>query len=297
MSTHRSIPLSPMADRPRSGPCLAGAFSLVELLVVIATFATLLSLLLPSLGSAREAGRSTVCLSNLRQAAIAVTSYAYDFRGVAPPGAANFLANRNRWHGSRAHAQQPFSPAAGPLAGYLASTASGTADMGVRTCPSFSATLRTLADAGAGFERGCGGYGYNNAFMGVVRRRSASNHNAWLLVTDRSGSALHRFRRPDSTLAFADAAFADPAPAGGLIEYSFLEPRFWPDSPGNRPDPSIHARHAGRNARANLAFLDGHAEPRPIAFTWSSGLYPQPAVDAQIGWPGADDNNGLFDYD
>ena len=45
MSTHRSIPLSPMADRPRSGPRLAGAFSLVELLVVIATFATLLWLI------------------------------------------------------------------------------------------------------------------------------------------------------------------------------------------------------------------------------------------------------------
>lgn len=297
MTTRRANPRSPVARRPRGRPRFARAFSLVELLVVIATIATLLSLLLPSLGSAREAGRSAVCLSNLRQASIAVTSYAHDFRGIAPPGAANFLINRDRWHGTRANAQQPFSPAAGPLASYLASTASGTAEMGVRTCPSFAATLRTLADAGAGFERGCGGYGYNNAFLGVVRRRSPTNPDAWLLVTDRGGSPLHRFRRPDSTLAFADAAFADSGPTGDLIEYSFLEPRYWPDNPGHRADPSIHARHAGRNARANLAFLDGHAEPRPLAFTWSSGLYPQPATDPQLGWPGADDNNALFDYD
>lgn len=43
------------------------AFTLVELLVVIAIIALLLALLMPALERAREQGRRTVCISNLRQ--------------------------------------------------------------------------------------------------------------------------------------------------------------------------------------------------------------------------------------
>jgi len=60
------------------------AFSLVELLVVIAIVAVLLSILLPTLGSAREAGRQAVCLSNLRQAFAACRLYANDHDGHGP---------------------------------------------------------------------------------------------------------------------------------------------------------------------------------------------------------------------
>lgn len=60
------------------------AFSLVELLVVVALVAVLVSLLLPALGAARESGRSAVCLSNLRQCFIACRAYADDHRGHGP---------------------------------------------------------------------------------------------------------------------------------------------------------------------------------------------------------------------
>lgn len=289
---------------------LRRGFTLVEVLATIATVATLVGILLPSLAGARGAARSAACATGARQLTLAVQTYAVDFREHAPPGAADFIKNLSRWHGTRARVSEPFAAGSGSLSAYLNQERGGDASGGGRACPTFRPTLALLAAQGpsGGFERGCGGYGYNNAYLGVVRRRAADGSSG--IATDRAGSRLSAFAQPAATIAFSDAAFASPNGLGDVIEYSFAEPRFWPDNPGSgfRADPSMHFRHgAGGSSRgaahANMAMLDGHVAAARRTFTWSSDLYGSDAMpaanptDRRLGWPGEHDDNELFDYD
>ena len=57
------------------------AFSLVELLIVIAIIALLIAILMPALSAAREHARRVQCLSNIRQLDMAWLSYAYEHKG------------------------------------------------------------------------------------------------------------------------------------------------------------------------------------------------------------------------
>jgi prepilin-type processing-associated H-X9-DG protein/prepilin-type N-terminal cleavage/methylation domain-containing protein len=61
-----------------------GAFTLVELLVVLGILAALAAVVLPVTGRAREAGRRTVCQSNLRQIGLAIQQYVQDNDGTYP---------------------------------------------------------------------------------------------------------------------------------------------------------------------------------------------------------------------
>jgi len=92
------------------------AFTLIELLIVVAIIAILIAILLPSLRGAREAGWTAVCLSNHRQITTAVATYADTFDewiiretgGVSPPRAYNpwpqalrpLLDDRVHWDGT-----------------------------------------------------------------------------------------------------------------------------------------------------------------------------------------------------
>jgi type II secretory pathway pseudopilin PulG len=71
------------------------AFTLVELLVVVAIVMVLVALLLPSMGNVRETTRRTICLSNLRQVGQAFTSYAVGNR--------TFMPNTNSMVSGRMH--------------------------------------------------------------------------------------------------------------------------------------------------------------------------------------------------
>ena len=256
------------------------AFTLIELLVAIGVISLLLSILLPSLSAARQRAKAVSCRSNIRQLVLANHAYANHYQDSYCPGAADFLANRNRWHGTRDHAGEAFDSRRGPLVAFLGP------DGAVRQCPSFPAL--EIAAEHNGFEHGNGGYGYNNAYIGAQIRKFSSGEVT--VANDQVGAMAGRVRRPAETVMFTDCGFA----ARGLIEYSFAEPRFHPQSPSMRAVPSIHFRHRGT---ANVAWCDGHVDEHPMTFTRSSELYPTHPRRFNIGWFGQADDNRLFDLD
>ena len=60
------------------------AFTLIELLTVIAIIAILAGILLPTLGKARQSAMRTKCLSNLRELSKGLQLYAQDYRSQFP---------------------------------------------------------------------------------------------------------------------------------------------------------------------------------------------------------------------
>lgn len=73
-----------MAPRSPQRSRETGGFTLIELLVVIAVIAILAALLFPAFAQARGKARATVCVSNLRQAGMAIAMYAEDNDGLYP---------------------------------------------------------------------------------------------------------------------------------------------------------------------------------------------------------------------
>jgi prepilin-type N-terminal cleavage/methylation domain-containing protein len=80
-SSHRPEPASGMSGCCSSPP----AFTLLELLVVIAIIAILAALLLPALAPAKERGMRARCISNLHQIEVSMTLYSADFQDAIVP--------------------------------------------------------------------------------------------------------------------------------------------------------------------------------------------------------------------
>jgi prepilin-type N-terminal cleavage/methylation domain-containing protein/prepilin-type processing-associated H-X9-DG protein len=242
-------------------------FTLIELLVVIGIMGVLVGLLVPALAAARGSADTAACGSNLRELAKANIVFAQDNDQRYVPGAADFIRNLNRWHARRGNVHEPFDHAEGPLASYL-----GTEGR-VQQCPAYK------PDA-TGFEVGCGGYGYNNEYVG-------RNHPD----DDLRGGRIDMFASPRQTVMFADAAIARQEGGEPIIsEYSFVEPPFFAMGGGSWPTtPSIHFRHSGQ---ANAVYLDGHVESHTMSFTRASAydVSEQESRALGIGYFGPQDN-------
>src|SRR6266849_3605696 len=65
------------------------AFTLVEILVVVAIIVLMMAILLPVLFSAKNKARQMACSSQLRQIGLAVSMYSNDHDGLGPLGGYN----------------------------------------------------------------------------------------------------------------------------------------------------------------------------------------------------------------
>ncbi|PKL42455.1 MAG: hypothetical protein CVV39_08920 [Planctomycetes bacterium HGW-Planctomycetes-1] len=275
-----------MCEKKRIG------FSLIELLVVMAIIALLMGVLIPALGAARSQVRAVVCKSNLHQLALANTGYAIENDGFYVLAAEDMWLSVSgmrgyggycRWHGVRIIANEPFGPLKGPLVKYLAGGK-------IKECPA-------KLNFAKGFEKGCGGYGYNMVYVGS---RSWCGEIVTIGGQKKafgSSTNIVEIRHPSATLMFADTAFYNSNKQ--LIEYSFAEPPFYifngePETSGKIfgfPFPSIHFRH---NCRANVGWVDGHITSEAMNdfnIVFYDGIN---SSDVMLGWFGPLDNS-LFD--
>jgi prepilin-type N-terminal cleavage/methylation domain-containing protein/prepilin-type processing-associated H-X9-DG protein len=78
----------PPIPQPRRSLPTTAAFTLIELLTVIAIIGILAAILIPTVGRVRSSARTSQCASNLRQIGSATLLYANDNRGAFP---------RQRW--------------------------------------------------------------------------------------------------------------------------------------------------------------------------------------------------------
>lgn len=238
-------------------PARAGsAFSLLEVLVVMAIIGLLAALLLPSLGRARVRAFDAQCSSHLRQLGLAARLYWDDHQDRFFPYSAGFINGGVLywfgWMGFGPEGGRAFDSSQGALHPYLKGR-------GVEVCPALDYAFARfkLKAAGAAY-----GYGYN---LHLTRPPS------------QPALKTHLLPRPANTALFADAAqvntFQAPAsPANPLLEEFYYV---------NSEEPTAHFRH---RSFARVAFVDGHVTAAAAA----PGSFDERLPEVQVGRLAAD---------
>ncbi len=215
-------------------------FTLIEVLVVVAIIALLISILLPSLNSAREQARLVSCTSNIRQLTLAFQMYASEHR-VFPGSSHDFGMDWMGWHnrnkinptlGGR-------SPEDGVIYKYMGKM------QAAYTCPKDKAPAVLPSNLSTWFS-----YQYNCLLVMSKPETGAGAHypKADFDRTDHT----YEMRPFDGVPILAESAYvqinSNPG-ATGSIEGRWL---------GNNGLTRRHNR-VGNDGMATLGFSDGHA--------------------------------------
>ena len=246
------------------------AFTLIELLVVVSIIALLISILLPSLSSARNLSKTSVCLSNLKQIATQNTMYLNKYN-VFPPVRLKTVLNSSGVMVDYYHDfGREFKRKAPRWQWFLSE------DLGPVIDPdkyadetSFNNSMvidnRYWEDpAMSGFTNDVrnGAYGYNGTYLGNTR----VVNNSWIRwpVNDA------KIRDPGQTVLVADSRggaaphgnhsyWLDPPKKARYGDPAAPEQAFGPE-PGQPLEELGHSPVEARHQRkGNVAFVDGHA--------------------------------------
>ena len=235
------------------------AFTLVELLVVVAIIGLLLGLLLPAVMAAREAARTTDCKNNLKNLVLAVQMYAQSSQESYPPAWVIGNPKSHAWCGeySKTGTIESMDVSKSPLWPYLQVKK-------MLACPDFSASAVKYVGSGQ-----ISGYGINSQY--VAGDPIVNLNDGYYGMTSYARPArLGKIRNPSETILFADCARVK---SGVLTEELFIFPLYKHNSTATN-HPTFHFRHSGA---ANAAFCDGHVEPvLPLKL--------DPAGDGLCGW-------------
>jgi prepilin-type processing-associated H-X9-DG protein/prepilin-type N-terminal cleavage/methylation domain-containing protein len=214
---------------------VSGAFTLLELLVVVAIIGLLVGLLTPAVSRAREKGRATKCRSNLRQMAAAAVAYAADHGGLFPQAYRTVYSG-----GSMVRYSWDFNEylSAGSSTIEPGEMFAGYTDGQVYQCPSFTGSS-------PGSPAPYCGYNYNTSYIG---------HGDLEAITRPAN--IGQVENPANCVLFGDAEWE-----GGANKFMRAP---YGDIPGyGDGDSSVRAagtqgfRHLGF---ANVVFCDGHVE-------------------------------------
>jgi prepilin-type processing-associated H-X9-DG protein len=216
----------------------ARAFTLVDLLVVMAIVAILAGLLLPALSRSKAAGKSAKCLSNLRQMTIAAHLYIGDNADSYPSAYYNAQVNGVTWSYNWDFTTIESNPSR-VIPGVLWQ---GLGAEKIQQCPAFSGAADWLSDPYTG-------YNYNTSYIGHGQAES-------IPAPAKGGDVRHTAQ----TALFGDGQYSQGAD-------KFMRAP-WPN-PG---DQNFSGRWAGTQGfrhlqRSNTAFCDGHAESLRSCFT------------------------------
>ena len=223
------------------------AFTLIELLIVVAIIAILAAMLLPALARTRESGRTTQCLGNVRQITLALMLYVDDFKAYPPSlFAVSSFGNQKHWN-------EKLSP-------YLQNSA-WTNDASIWKCPSYKFPTREYD--GTGNRDLLGSYGYNSAMPYSLGRGAVG-------FTELNDPARYvkecEVLIPSQMIGVGDADLRDLSSpiygmySLGIVGIPLLHPNTASSLNGLETEKlraAIRQRHSGRY---NVGFCDGHVE-------------------------------------